>query len=549
MKLVGINMGAMFMRLSSPGIWWINRIWPRLSIDDLPKKIKFIIQNVPITKLDNAGFLQIFGEDGLLLGQAPLHRTMWNLRKIATIDKLSKNQNWGIVLHWFGDKDHHNLSLPGYLAGFNGEQLIDGAATQTSAHYLVGDDPVVSENIHDGNSVGIIQTQAPASDGTPYVSSHLLESPFADQTREDNYFVRAIDELTYFQPGINSILPGLLSKPSLDPNLQTISIEISGFDFDNLERFPSTQKIANVVSLILAIMNRYNISATNVLGHYEFNLGKADPGKNFLALIRLLLGIEALVRNNAELNELVFGQFKSGEDDYENGVLGYFEFVRDYLLLISSPDKVYDWEALTNYWLFRDILDGKQINSLNRSGSYVLPYDGEMDIQFGTYTDPNNHEGVDILVPIHRAENNSGSLQKIQLIGNGECIYLGEAANGHWGKTAMFRHREVNGAELVSIYAHLHEFTDLSVGDVMHIGDHIGSIKNSNGLLPGYLHFSIAYGGTWDTDLKHRPYVPLNAGQTWIRQRFLDPVKFFQRKNDRYVRSYNWTRIEKILTK
>ena len=134
MKLVGINMGAMFMRLSSPGIWWINRIWPRLSIDDLPKKIKFIIQNVPITKLDNAGFLQIFGEDGLLLGQAPLHRTMWNLRKIATIDKLSKNQNWGIVLHWFGDKDHHNLSLPGYLAGFNGEQLIDGAATHTSAH-------------------------------------------------------------------------------------------------------------------------------------------------------------------------------------------------------------------------------------------------------------------------------------------------------------------------------------------------------------------------------------------------------------------------------
>ena len=85
MKLVGINLGAMFVRLSSPSYWWINRNWPRLSIEELPNKIKFIIQKVSITKLDNAGFLQIFGEDGLLLGPAPLHRTVWNLRKIARV--------------------------------------------------------------------------------------------------------------------------------------------------------------------------------------------------------------------------------------------------------------------------------------------------------------------------------------------------------------------------------------------------------------------------------------------------------------------------------
>jgi hypothetical protein len=38
-----------------------------------------------------------------------------------------------------------------------------------------------------------------------------------------------------------------------------------------------------------------------------------------------------------------------------------------------------------------------------------------------------------------------------------------------------------------------------------------------------FLHFAMAYGGTWDSDLKERPSIPINVGASWIRDRYQNP--------------------------
>ena len=40
---------------------------------------------------------------------------------------------------------------------------------------------------------------------------------------------------------------------------------------------------------------------------------------------------------------------------------------------------------------------------------------------------------------------------------------------------------------------------------------------------PQTLHFAVAYGAAWETDLNRHPFPLLNAGSTWIRARYMDP--------------------------
>ena len=111
--------------------------------------------------------------------------------------------------------------------------------------------------------------------------------------------------------------------------MRTIAIEIAGHSFDHPQFLPSDQKIANVIALVWALMKRYRIPATHILGHNEITLGKPDPGKKFLALIRYLIGVRALVEADIDSKHLVFGNFLGQEGDPELAVSRYFKFIRD----------------------------------------------------------------------------------------------------------------------------------------------------------------------------------------------------------------------------
>jgi hypothetical protein len=51
----------------------------------------------------------------------------------------------------------------------------------------------------------------------------------------------------------------------------------------------------------------------------------------------------------------------------------------------------------------------------------------------------------------------------------------------------------------------------------------LGKIKQDLEHSDPFLHFAMAYGGTWDTDLKQRPAIPPNVGSSWIKDRYQNP--------------------------
>jgi hypothetical protein len=178
------------------------------------------------------------------------------------------------------------------LRGFDSLRNANNYTTRTSAHFLVGNAAPVPQAMAKEDVIGVLQTQAPDQDGTPFVASHLRPLNYKLHRERQQYFVKALDALEYADRDVHSILQDFFNGAKIDPGWRTIAIEITGFDFDDPEMTPDSQQMANVLGVIWAVMKRYKISALDILGHHEIELDKPDPGKLFMASIRYLLGVK-----------------------------------------------------------------------------------------------------------------------------------------------------------------------------------------------------------------------------------------------------------------
>jgi hypothetical protein len=91
---------------------------------------------------------------------------------------------------------------------------------------------------------------------------------------------------------------------------------------------------------------------------------------------------------------------------------------------------------------------------------------------------------------------------------------------------AIFRHHQRDGAQVITVYNHLQELGNFQPGDWIPQGARVGTVESQ--CEHHFLHFAVAYGATWETDLKVHPDVPRNAGPAWIRQRYLSPLPYLQ---------------------
>lgn len=531
LKLLGANMAAVAIRDDGYGSIRQPGGWPWLQPDQLPPWVRAILQRIPKTYMALNGYLFLFGADGLLQGKVPLAQTRWNIERSRPGDRLDGNVPWGIVLHWFGDREDFDKTKTGYLRGFNSIRELDGYSTRTSAHFLVGaTEPSIYET-DGGGSIGILQTQVPALGGTPYVASHIAPVNYQAHYDKKQYFVRALYQLGYEEPTIHSLLQDIYDGPRMDPNMRTIAVEITGYDFENPEKRPSSGQIANVVSVVWAIMRRYGIFAINILGHNEIQLGKPDPGKKFLALIRYLIGVKALIENNKKMMQLVFGQFLGEEGDRRSAVRKYFKFIRDYLVLVSVPHQVYEWEAVCNYGFLYDLISGHN-PWLRVADNFRMPIYGNISTPGNRFLIPENHEGVDLYAEDSKRSFSQSKSKAVHLVAKGTCIFAGEGAGSYGEKTAIFRHLQPDGAEVLSIFGHLSELSDVKVGERYPQNFRVGKIESEFSYRDPYLHFAVAYGATWDTDLSTKPIIPLNAGAIWIRYRYLHPLEYLRNTID-----------------
>jgi len=369
-----------------------------------------------------------------------------------------------------------------------------------------------------------LQTQIPDADGTPFLASHLQPLDYLKHRQGKQYFVRALYQLGYRDAAVHSLLQDFYDGPQRDPNLYTIAIEICGYDFENPQHFPGDQQIANLLSVIWAVMKRYQIPASNLLGHHEIQLGKADPGKKFMAFIRYLLGIKALVEKDQEVKRLVFGQFLQSQGEAALAVRSYFKFVRDYLVMVANQSEVYEWESKCNYWLLAPAIFGS--DSLIIADCIRPPFYGINYAEQNTFLHPENHEGIDLFSPQKRTGEH---ITQVHLVANGVCIYSGETNRCRPGKTAIFRHYQPDGAQILTIYSNLSSLSTLKIGEKYEIGFPVGTLGSATGFINAALHFALAYGATWDTDLSVSPSIPINANATWIQRRYMNPEQFLQR--------------------
>lgn len=525
LKLAGVNLAGLALRGLPAGFGDWAAGWPSLRLSDLPVEIQNILRRVPKTVLMQNGYLHLLDENRFSRGRVPLAPTRWNLERNKVVDELFPDMRWGIVLHWYGDPDYFDRRIKGYLRGFNSTRRIADFETQTSAHFLVGDDLPAVVIDPKADFFGIAQTQAPSPQGVPYLASHLNNFVVRGFAGE-HYFINALYQLGLAGPPVNPVLVDLFEGPKVDPNFRTISIEITGSDFDDPGQAPSDQKIANALSVVWAVMERYQIRALDVLGHSEIQPDNADPGKKFMALMRYLLGVKALVEGDARMKYLVFGPFLEEGSLPERAVQRYFEFVRAYLVLVDLPVSVYAWEARSKFWFVMDqIVQAPLALPLISQGCF--PIFGETGHPGSCYLDPDNHEGLDIY-PVG-AENKLDWQQRgAYLAVSGACVAVGENHGFHHGKMAVFRHRQPDGAELLTLYGHLQALAALEVGKVYAAGTRLGEVGSLADGSHAFVHFATAYGATWDVQLRQNPNVPLSADARWVQRHFLPPGEFLR---------------------
>ena len=492
--------------------------WPLLALTTLPGRQRAILLRLPRLVLDQAGNLLL--KPGSAPGTPlPVAQTQWNRENSHDWDRLQAGHPWAIVLHWYGDDPEDDLNLGAYLNGFDGLRRVHDYETRTSAHALVGK----AHPANPGDHVGIVQTQFPHADGTPFVASHLPMLDYESHFQRQQYFVRALYQLNHQEPAIHSVLQDWFDGWWVDPNMRSLGIEISGRDFDTPENAPPDQQVANTVAVVAALMRRYGVLSSNLLGHLEIQINKPDPGKKFMALVRCLLGSLALSSGDTVLKELCFSQYLGEDGDPWRAVRVYFQFVRDYLLLTGRPNQVYEWEAESGYWALADQLPEHSHTPLPPAPHFHLPLPGAAPVVGATFLVPHNHAGVDLYLPASRAN----MLADVQLSAAGQCLYAGPLRSQHAGFQAFFRHRQSDGAEVLSHYANLARLSDLQPGALYPSGQVIGQLDSGSGRA-FVLHFAIAYGAAWETSLRSNPEIPLNASLTWIRERFLDPVAYLE---------------------
>jgi hypothetical protein len=246
-----------------------------------------------------------------------------------------------------------------------------------------------------------------------------------------------------------------------------------------------------------------------------------------MALVRFLIGVKALLERDVRMKRLVFGQFLDADGGPEGAVRRYFRFVRDYLILVGKQREVYEWEAACNYWLTCERFTGGNISVAR---SFQTPFS---ELQFSDKHDflhPENHEGVDFL--IRGAENryNKTAISEARLVADGVCLYTGNIDRCNPGQSAIFGHCQPDGAQILTIFGNLSQLDNLRGGENYPAGTRIGRIESTRTRWNPSLHFAVAFGATWDTDLKAQPYIPINAGTNWILSRYLDPLEYLQRQ-------------------
>jgi len=146
------------------------------------------------------------------------------------------------------------------------------------------------------------------------------------------------------------------------------------------------------------------------------------------------------------------------------------------------------------------------------------------------FLDPENHEGMDLLVRGAKNRYNKTATSEARLVADGVCIFTGEIDRCNPGQSVIFSHCQPDGAQILTVFGNISELGSLRAGESYPAGTRVGFIESTRTRWNPSLHFAVAFGATWDTDLRAQAYIPINAGTNWILSRYLDPLDYMKRQ-------------------
>ena len=243
-----------------------------------------------------------------------------------------------LVVHFDGaDKDNRGKprTAQSTINGLNGNYA--------STHWCVDEYPI-NPNGDERVGFGIVQTQkASGVEQRPYQGAHVLIGINLKTKAPDVTRIKTMER--FEKLGIKSNLKELIAAGDNDYDKFSVGFEQVGarFSIGFPSNFPSERQIANVLSLTIAAMKQFGLKAWDVVGHKEIQ-EKDDPGAEFMATLRFLLGVAAIRKNIP--SRLVFEGGSRTE---------YFDKIRDYLIILRGEEAYKRWES---YMGFEDFVVG-----------------------------------------------------------------------------------------------------------------------------------------------------------------------------------------------
>jgi len=232
------------------------------------------------------------------------------------------------VIHFDGAPQ--TLTSGGYRTVLN---TINGLnrSGKPSVQFCVDSYPVSDEFV-DKNGVGVIHSQATGP--MPYKARNVIIGYDLETGREDLNRVKTAD--LYEEVGVGKDFVDFIRAGYKDFDSFSLGLEQVGtnYSYNFPEQFPPKQQIANVLALVEATSERYDLSAWDIVGHHEIQ-EKGDPGDEYMLTLRYLLGLSYL------LDEQLPDDFLETDDPYD-----YFTKLKDYSVARMGEDRYSDWDDI-----------------------------------------------------------------------------------------------------------------------------------------------------------------------------------------------------------
>jgi len=200
---------------------------------------------------------------------------------------------------------------------------------------------------------GILQTQPASGDpNTPYKGRHVTIGIELATGRPD--LNRIYTNNLFNKLGIRSNLNELIEAGIKDIDNYSVGFEQIGWYYSNNfpNNFPPEKQISNVLSLTLAVIKQFDLGPWDIVGHNEIQ-EKPDPGDEFMATLRFLIGVYLLKQPSAKhLSVSEFSVFRDYFDDIGkylkekcgeyrfnkwNEYIGFDKFISEFWFRNSKP--------------------------------------------------------------------------------------------------------------------------------------------------------------------------------------------------------------------